>query len=470
MRMTQFIDSSGNRRGAMKYVEQFAEDSGQTLVVVALCMGVIMGFLGLAIDVGRLRYDQRNLQTAADAAAVAAGLEIRICGNKPNCAAMQAAATAALNENGFTGSTLLTNCASSTSTDLTLTVNSPACALGSNDPNTGKNNYVEVVVAKTERTYFARVLGFDNVKINARAESERAVGGPCIYALDPSGSSAITIDVGLVSTCSMVDESSSSSALTCLLSATVSVPRIKVTGGDAGLLCAILPAPTLRATTPTPADPLAYLPTPSMGACGTSVASPYHGSSSVISITALNGAVTFYPGTYCGGININLLANATFQPGMYIIKSNHTGLLGSTVGGLSINLLSTVTGTGVTFYNDGPSGSISFLAPSVLGLLGSVSLTAPTSGEYGGMLFMQDPGNTTPSTIIASGPWGTKLQGAFYFPNATVNYAVDGVASYNILVAKDIVFLAVLGSSFGNDYTSLDAGSPLGGDSAVLVQ
>lgn len=454
----------------MNLLSQLADESGQTVVVVAICMAVIMGFLGLAIDVGHLRYAQRNLQTEADAAAIAAGLEIRICGGTPNCSAMQAAATNSLVENDITGATVVTNCASSASTGLTMSINSPVCALGSADPNAGKSNYVEVVLSKTERTYFARVLGWDNVKLTARAEAERAVGGPCIYALDPSGFSAITIDVGLVSSCGMVDESNSSAALTCLLSATVSVPRIKVTGGGAGLLCGVSPAPIYGAARPTPADPLAYLPTPPLGSCGSTTSSPFVGSPSVLNLTVLNGPVTLYPGTYCGGINIALLANVTFMPGMYILKSNNTGLLGSTVGGMSISLLSTVSGSGVTFYNYGPSGGITFIAPSALGLVGNVSLTAPTSGEYGGMLFMQDPSNTNAATLIASGPWGSKLQGAFYFPNAAVNYAVDGVGAYNILVAKDIHFLAVLGSQFNSDYSTLNSGSPLNGDAAVLVQ
>jgi hypothetical protein len=65
------------------------------------------------------------------------------------------------------------------------------------------------------------------------------------------------------------------------------------------------------------------------------------------------------------------------------------------------------------------------------------------------------------------------LNGAIYTPDAPLFYGVNALASassYNILVAKDITFLAGIISSFGNNYSTLPGGSPLNGDDAVLVQ
>lgn len=45
---------------------------GQAIVLVALMLAVLLGFLGLAIDSGRLYVERRQLQTAADSAALAA--------------------------------------------------------------------------------------------------------------------------------------------------------------------------------------------------------------------------------------------------------------------------------------------------------------------------------------------------------------------------------------------------------------
>ena len=48
------------------------QEEGQTLVLTALCMTAMLGFLALAIDVGVLFHSKRSMQTAADAAAVSA--------------------------------------------------------------------------------------------------------------------------------------------------------------------------------------------------------------------------------------------------------------------------------------------------------------------------------------------------------------------------------------------------------------
>jgi Flp pilus assembly protein TadG len=42
-------------------------ESGQTLIVIALCMTVLLGFIALAVDVGMLFQTWRNMQVAARA-------------------------------------------------------------------------------------------------------------------------------------------------------------------------------------------------------------------------------------------------------------------------------------------------------------------------------------------------------------------------------------------------------------------
>jgi Flp pilus assembly protein TadG len=454
-----------------------SDDGGQVLLLSAVCMAVLFGFLALAIDVGQLQHAKRNLQMVADAAALAAGLEIRVCGTLTNCPAMQSAAQSAVVENGYSGSTFVTHCGAVAATGLTLVLNSPPCALGTTDPNSGKTNYVEVVLSKPQPTYFARILGFSNVVIRARAESAHVLGGPCIYALDPTGSGAIAITagLGLRSTCAIVDESNSSSALTCLIGL-VSAPRISVTGGTSGLLCGSAPAPITGVPVPSPADPMAYLPAPPRATdpCPTAATgSPYSGSPKAVTILlGLGSNIVFNPGVYCGGISIaaGLLTNIKFNPGIYILKDG-PGLLGATSGlTITVSALSSITGTGVTFYHSGTSGNISINVPAALGLT-TFNLSAPTSGQYAGVLFFQAHGDAAPGTFLVSLVQSSKLEGAIYMPDATVAYGVAAVsASYNILVAKDIQFTAPILSTFGSDYSTLVNGSPINGDAAALVQ
>ena len=141
-------------------------------------------------------------------------MEIYQCGATVGCSAMVNAAKSALTENGYTSIAVGSNCGAATgSGSVTLILNAPPCALGAQDPNSGKSNFVEVQVVQSTPTYFARAMGFTSVPIGARAEASRP-SEPCIWALDKTGSGAISIvaGLGIQSNCGMVDESSSSSA------------------------------------------------------------------------------------------------------------------------------------------------------------------------------------------------------------------------------------------------------------------
>jgi Flp pilus assembly protein TadG len=486
------IHSLNRRSRSQNAFRVLRNEEGQAMVMVALCLTSLVGVVGFAIDVGHCRYVQNNLQTVADAAALAGAAEVRICGGTKNCSVMQTAAEQAVIENGYAVTTFNTECSGSTgATGLTLMVNNPTCAL-SGDPNSGatKLNYVETVVTDQVPTYFGRVIGINTVQVTARAEAERGVGGPCIYALDPTGADAILLVAGVLVDvkCDIVDESNNAAALDCLVGLGIYAPRINVTGGAEGLLdgllCGSTPAPKLGIPPPNPADPLAYLPEPTTAngssSCGTTTSSPYTGSPHQVSILlGLLSTTTFNPGIYCGGINITaaVLSNVTFNPGTYILRQGAGGLLDlGTTGGLTITIsaLSSITGNGVTFYSETGSqplvNGFSVTAPATLGL-SSFNLSAPTSGEYGGVLFWEQSTNTAQSSFLLSLLNGSSVNGAIYVPDATVFYGVNALSTnYNILVAKDITFTAAVASAFGNNYATLESGSPLNGDNVMLVQ
>lgn len=457
-------------------------ESGSVAVMVAVSLVVIFGMMGLAIDVGQLRLAKQQLQMAADAAALAGALELNACGGTADCAAMETAAQDALTENGFTGSTAQASCVPS-GTGLAISVNNGPCAMGAADPHNGNTNYVEVVVSQMQPTYFAGILGISSVNIKTRAEAARAGGSNCMFALDPTGPQAISVQLlaALYSpSCGVVDESSSSSALYCFLGS-ITASQIGVVGGYSNFAClAASPTPKTGIALPNPADPLAYLPTPAVPGCGASKNSPYTGSASALTLTGSSGAVTLYPGAYCGGITIGFGANVTFMPGTYVLTS-WSGTKTVSPGGLTMDLGAKVSGSGVTFYNYGsPSntngGGIAFNFTSFTS--GGVNLTAPTSGTYSGILFFQDKQNTSSATIEGTTSWNTILQGIYYFPTASVQFVFDGFVDYSVLVAKDISFALLTvggntvqsGANNNNDFSSLSNGSPLSGSGAVLVQ
>src|ERR1035441_8356944 len=80
-------------------------ESGQVLVITAVCMIGFMGFLALAVDVGVLFHTRWQLQTAADAAATAAAVEYLHNGYN-SASAITAGANAATANNVSDGNTM----------------------------------------------------------------------------------------------------------------------------------------------------------------------------------------------------------------------------------------------------------------------------------------------------------------------------------------------------------------------------
>lgn len=426
------------------------DEDGQILVVVLLCMGVMLGFMALAIDVGQLLYTKRQLQTAADAAALAGALEISQCGTTSNCVAMQTAAKAAFTENNLPTPTFLTQCSGSVGSGLTLELNNGPCALGSADPNAGSTSYVEAVVSKKESTIFAGIFGTRSVTLSAR--SEAGMGAPtfCVDVLDPTASQALLVNGNgnMTAQCGVMVDSSSSTALLVNGSATLTAKAIDVHGGD--LINGnptVSPKPVTHA--PAMADPLAGLPTPTLGSCGSSTTSPYYGAKNQVTVNAKDNAV-FYPGRYCGGIQINGKATGTFEPGTYIID-----------GSMIVNGNDTISGNGVTFYFT--TGTLTMNGSS------SANLVAPTTGTYAGILLFQS--RTDSNTLIVNGDSTSVWQGAIYVPDGqlTLNGG-SNLAAYTILDVKTLIVNGNNQFTVGDDYSSLPGGAPISGTNAYLME
>lgn len=429
-----------------------SDEAGQAIVVVALSLVVILAILGLAVDMGYLRYMKRQLQTAADAAAMAGAAEL-------SYGDVSSAALADSASNGFTNGT----------NGATVTVNNPPLA----GQHIGDSHYVETVVAKSTNTFFAKAFGVKTVTLQARAVAHLGSGNNCIFALDPTASGALTVDAfaSISSQCGIVVESSSPSALSCSLLASISASSIGVVGGVQNFLCGINPSPVKGIGTPNPTDPLAYLAKPAIGSCTFTSQKVYTSTTSPAAHPS-----TLNPGVYCGGINIQPGANVVFNPGVYILKSSSGS---NPTGGLTVDIganITTNTSTspnGVMFYNYGPVGAITFNFTSFASN-DQVSLSAPTSGAYEGLLFFQDPGNTNAAQIIGSSSYNTSLQGSYYFPKASVVFSFDGTVKYDVLVADEIRFAYLTfgvgqftSSGFTNDYSSLASGSPVKGNGVL---
>jgi hypothetical protein len=123
-----------------------------------------------------------------------------------------------------------------------------------------------------------------------------------------------------------------------------------------------------------------------------------------------NDQRTLAPGIYCGGLTIK--GEATLQAGVYVIK----GPL------MTINSQAAVSGSGVTFYLTGSGAGFSINGG------GAVTLTAPTSGVYGGVLVFQDRLANVGATNTLNGGASTKLVGAIY--TAAQELSVNGGSGF----------------------------------------
>jgi len=452
------------------------KDAGQAVVVVALALIVILAFLGLGLDLGYLRMKRRQIQKAADAAALAGSLELTYCGGTNNCSALTTAAQNALTENGFSSSTLATNCGTS-SDNLVITVNNPPCYLGANDPHNGDARYVEVVVSQVEPLMFTKVLGIASTTMKARAEAGLGNSSNCFYVLGSSGTDlTVSGSVQLkVPGCGLYVNSNSTTAPNAAVevtgSSSITAASVNIVGHAATSGTSTI-SPTPTTGVPPASDPLAYLSKPGYMACSTGVAQ--------LSIGGIT-TQTLTPGNYCGGISIANSAVVTFSPGNYVVANGiqiggaakvifGAGTYVMEGGGFSVGNSGQATGSGVTVFLTGDSnfsyGPANFSGAAV------VQLIAPTSGTYAGILFFQDStatGTTSPTSGNTSnfgGSASTYFQGALYFPTTGIVYSGASTAQYTILVANQVTVSN--SATINNDYSSLASGTPIKGTGGIL--
>lgn len=376
------------------------DSSGTVLTITALAMPVLIGFAGLAIDAASWFVQKRILQASADAAAVAAAIESHR--GAPAALANLAAATDAA-RNGY-------DAASDA-----LQVNLPPAS----GRFAGKAGAAEVLISREAPSFFTRALIATPPTISARAvaiaDSEAAKN--CVWALDGSEKAALKVsgNAEIALDCGVVVNSSAGDALKQVGSSCLAASRISIAGGYSGSCV----SPTPRTGLPPVADPLATLPPPTFGGCD------------VRSKTKVNSGerLTLSPGVYCGSIEVSARGELELLPGLYVLDG----------AGLKISGQARLSGSGVTIYltrNSGPSNGVSFSGGA------EVTLSAPTSGTYAGILFYSD--RAAPANVSHSFTGGSmmRLDGVLYFPNQDVKFSGGSslAQTSSVLVARTIDF------------------------------
>jgi hypothetical protein len=163
-----------------------------------------------------------------------------------------------------------------------------------------------------------------------------------------------------------------------------------------------------------------------------------------------SGTYTLTPGVYCGGISFSGTGTTTLAPGDYVIAGGELELSGSHL----------VTGPGVTFHitqhpTTGQWGSVD-IGPS------SVSLVAPTTGTYAGILIFQNRSDT--NELVIRGTFTTGLDGMIYAATANLDIQDQGGGPKDLNIGMIVGTASFTGDATFNGPTtpSLATTSPRG--------
>jgi Flp pilus assembly protein TadG len=412
--------------------------AGKVLVMFVLLMSVLLGMVGLTVDGGLMLVVYRQAQNAADAAALAAAVDIL------NGASADSARA--------TGRTYVQ--AYNNMPGATVTIDIPPAS----GPHSGSRQYAEAIVSYPFQTSFIQVLGVNasqTVTARAVAGYEIVTAGEGIMTLgtNPPGGTGLQLSGGasLSVQGGIVVDATGAAALDVSGGGTLSAEQVTVSGGISGSSSVQSypsgggPSPLVDKTGVYVPDPLADLAPPSTSSPG--VYTVVNSSNppgndpptptGVIRVTSGETQIV-YPGVYS---HIHITGGTvTFEPGIYVITGGRTNAINITGG--------TVTGAGVMFYDtasnyDPATGTdTEGLFPTFGGINISGSgvtlsgLDDPTS-PYNGMLLFMDRLNTgalTSFITIQGGSGGVAVSGTTYAPTGSLSVSGSGTWNSQFLV------------------------------------
>jgi hypothetical protein len=250
-------------------------------------------------------------------------------------------------------------------------------------------------------TSFLKVLQIPRIEVRSLTKAVRTKEGPppCVLALSKSASPSI--DIGgsaefVGKNCVLHANSSANGALNI-----GGASKVKADG-----YCAVGTVNASYALSPSPEsgcdemeDPYAKLPAPSDTSCRQNLTN--------VSVQPSQNK-TLQPGVYCGGLDLK--GDVTLKEGLYVIKN----------GLLSISSQGTVVGNGVTFYLTGTNAGFDLTGGAKL------ELSPMKTGDYKGLLIVQDRASNAGSTSKLNGNSATVVTGAIYAPTQLVRMNGSG--------------------------------------------
>lgn len=401
------------------------------MIIVLLMLPVLIGFAALAVEGGLWYADRHELRAIADAAVLAAAWA-RAEGENETDAAADEAEAMGLDD-----------------TMDVVELNSPP-EFG---VYAGDVDAIEVIVTRTRPLMLSTLfLESSDIDIVMRAVANLSggnLGEACVLALDDDADSAIDVfgngDIALEG-CGVMANSDSDTAVTVSGSATLEADYLATVGNYSISKPQDSNIGTFNASASALTDPFAsftpaYLPSVPAD-CDYSNEWSTGGSGSTASPPA--GSV------FCDGFTIK--NNVELESGTYYI----------TGGSLSFTANANVTATGPVTFVLTDDATVDIRGGA------TVDLSAPTSGEYNGLLFFST--STNADTIKINGGASMSLDGALYFRNQDLVFQGNNSTSGGCLriIAQTVSFGG--GAGLGADCSAynLPPMTPSGNDPRLV--
>jgi Flp pilus assembly protein TadG len=428
--------------------------SGNAAILVVLGMPALMGGAGLAVDTAQWYLWQRELQFAADQAALAG---------------------AWARGNGDTGTIYITRANQEFSDNLSIIANNGATHAASlADWGTGTQNSVIVRAEVVADLPFASfVMGRSTtIRVNAQATFERTDEyTACLMALHPTAGSAMWFNGGptVDAACGVASLSTSDTSIrTNGSSRAQNINTVASAGGIDDGMGAFANASTIEnfdgLNDPylglTPPDN----PTPRTLSCGSSgltyTGDDFYNGDQPLSIPKIytkfpRKTCKPLPGTYT---DLEIGGNANLTSGIYVIDG----------GRLKLNGGNQLTGTGVMFVLkngaqlDINGGADVFLSPMSALQLVALGIPADDAARMENMLIFEDPNSPGNSGSKLTGATNFDINGVIYMPKSELKLAGNIQATANCMMVMSSK-VQVAGTA---DLTTL---CPIGETHSVVV-
>jgi hypothetical protein len=381
-------------------------ERGNVLVIGAATMPLLIGSAALAVDTIQMGLWKRQLQRAADSAALAGAYAV-VQESDPSLAVTRDLQIN--NDVPLAGTPLVTRPTSGT--------------------YAGNPSAVQVQLTSTRTMPFMSFFNSTPPSITVKATASAVFRGEyCMVALEEdavtgtfTGSAKLDLDCGVVSNsraARAVEAAGSSQVDATPIAAVGGVPASTNYVGDAVLLPYSLKQD----------DPFASLPREPSSPSNCKDVDLNTQPKESVEVKAPSGTSR----DYCikGGADIK--GNVKLAPGTYYVEG----------GTLTIGAQAVLSGSEVTIVltSNTPTAPSTFAGLKMDGGA-TVNLTSPTSGTYKGVLFYQDPRSPFADSHF-NGNSSSSIEGGFYFPSRRLNFnGTSGLTTRCIqMVAKQLVF------------------------------